>query len=145
MKKISIKREQSQAGLSFAEREKFRPQVKNKLLLLLVLLVAVVSGAWAADDIKAYSNPTATDVKTVWDAIDAANSANFKFDYEDYTYVPEFIQDVWYLQLQMADPANRTAEKAPSIRNHKRFADALRFLKARAMLDSSIDYVDYWK
>jgi len=28
MKKISIKREQSQAGLSFAEREKFRPQVK---------------------------------------------------------------------------------------------------------------------
>ena len=98
-----------------------------------------------ADDIKAYSNPTATDVKTVWDAIDAANSANFKFDYEDYTYVPEFIQDVWYLQLQMADPANRTAEKAPSIRNHKRFADALRFLKARAMLDSSIDYVDYWK
>ena len=98
-----------------------------------------------ADDIKAYSNPTATDVKTVWDAIDAANSANFKFDYEDYTYVPEFIQDVWYLQLQMANPANRTAEKAPSIRNHKRFADALRFLKARAMLDSSIDYVDYWK
>ena len=49
MKKISIKREQSQAGLSFAEREKFRPQVKNKLLLLLVLLAAVVSGAWAQE------------------------------------------------------------------------------------------------
>ena len=47
MKKISIKREQSQAGLSFAEREKFRPQVKNKLLLLLALLAAVVSGAVA--------------------------------------------------------------------------------------------------
>ena len=47
MQKISIKREQSQAGLSFAEREKFRPQVKNKLLLLLVLLVAVATGAWA--------------------------------------------------------------------------------------------------
>ena len=47
MKKISIKREQSQAGLSFAEREKFRPQVKNKLLLLLVLLAAVATGAWA--------------------------------------------------------------------------------------------------
>ena len=78
------------------------------------------------------------------------NISDFKLalpltSYEDYTYVPEFIQDVWYLQLQMADPANRTAEKAPSIRNHKRFADALRFLKARAMLDSSIDYVDYWK
>ena len=52
MKKISIKREQSQAGLSFAEREKFRPQVKNKLLLLLVLLAAVVSGAWAQDPAK---------------------------------------------------------------------------------------------
>ena len=46
MSKISIKREQSQVGLSFAEREKFRPQVKNKLLLLLVLLVAA-TGAWA--------------------------------------------------------------------------------------------------
>ena len=47
MKKISIKREQSQAGLSFAEREKFRPQVKNKLLLLLVLLLTAATGAWA--------------------------------------------------------------------------------------------------
>ena len=47
MRKISIKREQSQAGLSFAEREKFRPQVKNKLLLLLVLLMMAATGAWA--------------------------------------------------------------------------------------------------
>ena len=84
------------------------------------------------------------DVKTVWDGIDSANSKNFKFDYQDYTYVPEYIQDVWYLQLQMADPANRTSEKAAAIRSHARFADALRFLKARATLDSSIDYVSYW-
>ena len=57
MQKISIKREQSQAGLSFAEREnrrsaaggkaKFRPKVKNKLLLLLVLLMTAATGAWA--------------------------------------------------------------------------------------------------
>ncbi len=47
MQKISIKREQSQAGLSFAEREKFRPQVKNKLLLLLALLLTAATGAWA--------------------------------------------------------------------------------------------------
>ena len=47
MSKISIKREQSQVGLSFAEREKFRPQVKNKLLLLLVLLMTAATGAWA--------------------------------------------------------------------------------------------------
>ena len=44
MQKISIKREQSQAGLSFAERKKFRPQVKrNKLLLLLALLLTAAT------------------------------------------------------------------------------------------------------
>ena len=61
MKKISVKREQSQAGLSFAEREnrrsaaggkaKFRPQVKNKLLLLLALLLTAATGAWAQSTI----------------------------------------------------------------------------------------------
>ena len=46
--KISIKREQSQAGLSFAERKKFRPKVKRKqLLLLLALLITAATGAWA--------------------------------------------------------------------------------------------------
>ena len=53
MKKISIKREQSQVGLSFAEREKFRPQVKIKLLLLLVLLMTAATGAWAQNDASA--------------------------------------------------------------------------------------------
>jgi len=43
MRKISIKRKQSQAGLSFAERKKFRPQVKNKLLLLLALLMTAAT------------------------------------------------------------------------------------------------------
>jgi len=55
MKKISIKREQSQAGLSFAEREKFRPQVKNKLLLLLALLLTAATGAWAQEPATTYS------------------------------------------------------------------------------------------
>jgi hypothetical protein len=55
MQKISIKREQSQAGLSFAEREKFRPQVKNKLLLLLALLLTAVTGAWAQEPATTYS------------------------------------------------------------------------------------------
>ena len=46
--KKSIKRAQSQACLSFAEREIFRPQVKRKRLLsLLVLLMTAVTGAWA--------------------------------------------------------------------------------------------------
>ena len=53
----SIKRELSQACLSFAERENqrsaaggkanFRPQVKRKLLSILVMLCLTVSGAWA--------------------------------------------------------------------------------------------------
>ena len=48
MQKDSIKREQSQAGLSFAERKNFRPKVKrNRLLLLLVLLMTAATGAWA--------------------------------------------------------------------------------------------------
>ena len=55
MQKISIKREQSQAGLSFAERKKFRPQVKNKLLLLLALLLTAATGAWAQESATTYS------------------------------------------------------------------------------------------
>ena len=44
-KKNSIKRAQSQAGLSFAERKNFRPMAK--ILTLLVLLMTAVTGAWA--------------------------------------------------------------------------------------------------
>lgn len=45
--KISIKREQNQASLSFAERKKFRPKVKRKRLqLLLALLITAATGAW---------------------------------------------------------------------------------------------------
>jgi hypothetical protein len=48
--KISIKREQSQASLSFAERKKFRPKVKQKqLLFLLALLITAATGAWAQE------------------------------------------------------------------------------------------------
>ena len=47
--KNSIKRAQSQARLSFAERENFRPKVRQlkKTLLTLVALLAVTTGAWA--------------------------------------------------------------------------------------------------
>ena len=83
MMKISIKREQSQAGLSFAERENrrslaggesnFRPQVKNKLFLLLALLLTAATGAWAEDIVISPASgadistalATATDGKTV--------------------------------------------------------------------------------
>jgi hypothetical protein len=46
-KKNSIKRAQSQAGLSFAERKNFRPMAK--ILTLLALLMTAVTGAWATD------------------------------------------------------------------------------------------------
>ena len=50
--KNSIKRAQSQARLSFAERENFRPKVRQlkKTLLTLVALLAVTTGAWAKTD-----------------------------------------------------------------------------------------------
>ncbi len=47
-KKNSIKRAQSQAGLSFAERKNFRPMAK--ILTLLVLLMTVATGAWAQEE-----------------------------------------------------------------------------------------------
>ena len=47
-KKNSIKRAQSQARLSFAERKNFRPMAK--ILTLLVLLMTAVSGAWAEEE-----------------------------------------------------------------------------------------------
>ena len=44
-KKNSIKRAQSQAGLSFAERKNFRPMAK--LFTMLALLCLTATGAWA--------------------------------------------------------------------------------------------------
>ena len=69
MQKDSIKREQSQAGLSFAERKNFLPQVKNRLLLLLALLMTAATGAWAQEqwdvvwDFTAWSTETVTALK----------------------------------------------------------------------------------
>ena len=52
---------------------------------------------------------------------------------------------MWYLQLQMADSANQTADKAAQIRKADHFAEALRLLEARAALDASLNsIVDYW-
>jgi hypothetical protein len=49
----SIKRAQSQARLSFAERENFRPKVRQykKLMMTLALLLTAVTGAWATDGV----------------------------------------------------------------------------------------------
>ena len=45
--KNSIKREQSQACLNFAERKNFRLQAKHKILMTLALLITAATGAWA--------------------------------------------------------------------------------------------------
>ena len=45
--KNSIKREQSQACLNFAERKNFRLQAKYKIIMTLALLLTAVTGAWA--------------------------------------------------------------------------------------------------
>ena len=45
--KNSIKREQSQACLNFAERKNFRLQAKYKILMTLALLLTAATGAWA--------------------------------------------------------------------------------------------------
>ena len=67
MQKDSIKREQSQAGLSFAERKNFRTKVKrNRLLLLLALLLTAATGAWAQE-------PTTYSVKMKDGTQDAKN------------------------------------------------------------------------
>ncbi len=84
MQKISIKREQSQAGLSFAEREKFRPQVKNKLLLLLALLMTAATGAWAQSTSSleftdTYANGGATaDDNVVWTVTSDGTESTFE-------------------------------------------------------------------
>ena len=57
--KNSIKREQSQACLNFAERKNFRLQAKYKILMTLALLITAVGGAWAQDyDINVDFNST---------------------------------------------------------------------------------------
>ena len=47
--KNSIKREQSQACLNFAERKNFRLQAKHKILMTLALLLTAATGAWAQE------------------------------------------------------------------------------------------------
>ena len=94
MMKISIKREQSQAGLSFAEREnrrsaaggkaKFRPKVKRKrLLLLLALLLTAATGAWAQSTIHVVKQDNVNtifsgDGYTLGDAVAAGDVLDFQ-------------------------------------------------------------------
>ena len=80
--KNSIKRAQSQARLSFAERENqrslaggesnFRPKVRQlkKTLLTLVALLAVTTGAWAIDPNAVTAAEITSDVYSGWSSYD---------------------------------------------------------------------------
>ena len=61
--KNSIKREQSQACLNFAERKNFRLQAKYKIIMTLALLLTAVTGAWAQTE-TLLTTITATDKDT---------------------------------------------------------------------------------
>ena len=76
--KNSIKRAQSQARLSFAERENFRPKVRQlkKALLTLVALLALTAQAWAEEKMVTINSSTlssgavtATGFKTLFENI----------------------------------------------------------------------------
>ena len=75
--KISIKREQSQTGLSFAEREKFRPKVKQTLKLWMMAAILVISGAAVLtscskdDNNKTIVTPPAKEYFTLWNPCEA--------------------------------------------------------------------------
>ena len=74
----SIKRAQSQARLSFAERENFRPKVRQlkKTLLTLVALLAVTTGTWAQTE-TLLTTITATDKEQA--SYSTANVATVSF------------------------------------------------------------------
>lgn len=103
----------------------------------------------AAEELKGKASPTIDDVAAVWRKIDSANSANFKFDVKDSTfddtYVPEFIQALWYLQYQLGNASNQTAEKTAELKKAAHIKDALLLFQARASYDSSLkSAAGYW-
>ena len=82
--KNSIKREQSQACLNFAERKNFRLQAKHKILMTLALLITAVGGAWAQSSL----NVVEFEVPKAWEGdvtlLTAADFPGFK-DYSTLT------------------------------------------------------------
>ena len=90
LKNFLIKREQSQACLSFAKREKSRLLAKK--ILTLVALLAVTTGAWA-DEVK---------YPIVYDFEAAANAFDTDCDIEDATGIRSIdnvqltIDNSWY-------------------------------------------------
>ena len=101
-----------------------------------------------SDEIAGKSSVTDAETGSILNTILNGNAEAFRFakvGYGDYSYVPPYIQDVWSLQLAMTDDANMTDSKAKAIRAKEHYAEARRFLKARAAVDTSlVKYASYW-
>ena len=56
------------------------------------------------------------------------------------------ILNVWALQQLMTSDAYKSADYVSTVKGNSHFAEALKFLKARATMDSSLtSYVEFWK
>ena len=93
--KISIKREQRQTGLSFAERENFRLQVKQTLKLLMCAAILTLCGAMTLqactnDDSPASQNHAAEIADKVW-AFSQSHPDGFTLDIHTMTCPTEGI------------------------------------------------------
>ena len=87
-------------------------------------------------------------VSDILNAIDQDNAAALRFEkvsYGDYSYVLPFINDVWTLQQLMTSDSYRSSEVISKVKENSHYAEALRFLKARATMDSTLQsYADFW-
>ncbi|MCR4809741.1 MAG: hypothetical protein K5896_07765 [Prevotella sp.] len=114
----------------------------------MALTYAAIFWPYIEENTKGNTTVTMETMDGLWSAIDAANHEVFRFEkvsYGDYSYVPQYLKDVWLLQVWMTSDSNMTTEKAAQIKAMSHFADALRFLKARAVSDSSLaTSVNYW-
>lgn len=81
-------------------------------------------------------------------AIDRDNAACLRFEkvsYGDYSYALPFIEDVWTLQQLMTCETYKKDDIVKQVKANKHDAEALRFLKARATLDSTLEpFAKFW-
>ena len=118
--KNSIKRGQSQAGLSFAERKNFRPKVKRtRLLLLLALLMTAATGAWGMQIYISYPSwPTGTNVNGDGNLVlemEASDSfENMKAKIEDKSGLNPDYMKLYFNSVEMANNETLNAKGVTS-------------------------------
>lgn len=87
-------------------------------------------------------------VSDILNAIDKDNAAALRFEkvsYGDYSYALPYINDVWTLQQLMTSDSYRSNDVISKVKDNSHYAEALRFLKARSTMDSTLKpYVDFW-